>query len=274
MLTSFDGGRLFGQVFGSEPPRVLALHGWRRDHRDFSSVLSGAAARGRPLPDDLALPGTLLPAIALDLPGFGATPAPESDWGSHEYAAAVAPVLAPLLAPVVLVGHSFGGRVAVRLAASLPDKVSGLLLTGAPLYAASLVGGPPPPRPPARFRVAKALAARRLVSEERLEGLRRRYGSDDYRQASGVMRGVLVRALREEQEAAYDDSLAALSCPLELVWGGEDSVVPPAVAERIASAVSVPVASTIVPAAGHLTPLEIPGQLRRAIERLTAVARQ
>lgn len=275
VLTSFDGGRLFGQVYGSEPPMVLALHGWRRDHRDFASVLSGVARHEElRVAGDLPLPECSLPSVALDLPGFGATPPPESEWGSREYAEAVARVLATFPDPVVLVGHSFGGRVAVRLAATVPDRVAGLLLTAAPLYAASLVGGPPPRRAPIEYRLVKALVSGHLLPARRLEQARQRHGSADYRAASGVMRGVLVRAVREEREAAYDDSLAALSCPVELVWGREDPDVPPAVAERIGQVLSVPPTVTVVPGAGHLTPLAIPGQLRGAIERLIAGVRR
>src|SRR5438067_3542048 len=100
MLKAFDDGRLFGAAFGSGPPWVLALHGWRRTQRDWNDVLVG------------------LDAIALDLPGFGATPLPDRPWGSPEYAAAVTPVLEREFdGPAVVIGHSFGGRVATHLAA-------------------------------------------------------------------------------------------------------------------------------------------------------------
>jgi pimeloyl-ACP methyl ester carboxylesterase len=115
VLKAFDGGRLFGSVHGVGPPAVLALHGWGRTSADFDAVLGG------------------LDAVALDLPGFGATPPPAEPWGATGYAAAVAPVLGEAAGPVVVLGHSFGGRVAVHLAAAHPDEVAGLVLTGAPL---------------------------------------------------------------------------------------------------------------------------------------------
>ena len=40
MLRTFAEGRLFGSVTGPEPPRVLALHGWARSHRDFDAVVA------------------------------------------------------------------------------------------------------------------------------------------------------------------------------------------------------------------------------------------
>src|ERR1700728_2913871 len=126
MLRSFAGGDLFGEIWGQPPARVLALHGWRRTHGDFLGVLGSGSSMG---------PSA---SIALDLPGFGASPPPPEAWGSAEYARLVARVLqeggpgAPA-APVVVLGHSFGGRVAVHLAASHPELVHALVLTGAPI---------------------------------------------------------------------------------------------------------------------------------------------
>jgi pimeloyl-ACP methyl ester carboxylesterase len=290
VLTSFDGGRLFGQVHGSGAPRVLALHGWRRDHRDFDKVLGGEGANGvttnaavveagttelpRSASDD-GLGAGALPAIALDLPGFGASPVPEEPWGSPDYARVIAAVLDDMESPVVVIGHSFGGRVAVHLAADHPDKVLGLVLTGAPLFAAASVSGAPtrPRRPPVRYRLGRSLANIGLLGPDGLEQLKQKYGSADYRAATGVMRDVLVKAIAEERDEAYTPSLRAITCPVELVWGELDTAVPPAVATRIASTLNAPSTLTVHSGVGHLTPLLIPGHLRGAIDRLLATER-
>jgi pimeloyl-ACP methyl ester carboxylesterase len=282
VLTSFDDGRLFGEVYGSGAPKVIALHGWARDHHDFDLVLGGAgalAARsatarlaeagpGSPSrsPADLDLPESPLPAIGLDLPGFGGTPEPERAWSTTEYASALAPLLDAAAGPVVLVGHSFGGRVALHLAAQHPGRVSGLVLTGAPLFSRN--GSSRPPRPSLRYRLVRGLARRGLVGEERLERLRRRYGSADYRAASGVMREVLVKSVAEERDGSYASSLQALACPLELVWGALDTASPPAVAEQIAAAAGGPANLVVLEGVGHMTPCAAPGHLRAAIERV------
>jgi len=217
MLTSFAGSKLFGQQYGTGTPWVLALHGWRRDHRDFDGVFTASG----------------LDAVALDLPGFGSAPAPESAWGSQDYARAVAAVLDEMAPHVVVVGHSFGGRVAVHLAREHSD------------------------------RVVRSMAKRGWVSEDRLESLRHRYGSDDYRASSGVMRDVLVRTLAED----YIDVLESLDCPVELVWGDNDREVPIAVADKL-QAMLKNAHLVACPGAGHLTPLTVPEQLRSAVERL------
>ncbi len=126
MLRTFAEGRLFGSVTGSEAPRVLALHGWARSHRDFDAVVAGDG----PEP---------LPALALDLPGFGASPPPPAAWGAEAYAELVGRVLDEMGSPVVVLGHSFGGRVALHLAIQRPDVVHALVLTGVPLLPSSVI---------------------------------------------------------------------------------------------------------------------------------------
>ncbi|MEO6121183.1 MAG: alpha/beta hydrolase [Acidimicrobiales bacterium] len=247
MLKAFDGGRIFGSVSGAGSLRVVALHGWGRTSADFDVVLAG------------------LDAVALDLPGFGATPAPPEPWGAAGYAAAVAPVLDEAGGPVVVLGHSFGARVAVHLAAARPDAVAGLVLTGAPLVRPE---GTASRRPATAYRLARAAHRRGLLSERRMESWRQRYGSADYRAVTGVMRAVHVRAVNE----TYDEVLAGLSCPVELVWGDDDAEVPLAVAEALQRRLP---GSTLLPVAGagHLTPLTAPEVLRASLDRLLAARR-
>src|SRR5229473_510909 len=100
MLRTLAGGELFGEVWGSETPTVVGLHGWRRTHADFSGVLGPTA------------PGGAIASIVPDLPGFGATPPPPDAWGSAEYAEAVARMIRSddgAAGPAVVVGHSLGG---------------------------------------------------------------------------------------------------------------------------------------------------------------------
>jgi pimeloyl-ACP methyl ester carboxylesterase len=237
---------LFGERFGPSAP-VLALHGWGRSRGDWAGVLASTGG------------------LAVDLPGFGAAPPPLQAMGAADYAEAVEPVLDALGATVVVIGHSFGGRVAVHLAARRPAVVAGLVLAGVPLV--RLPGAKTGIA--LRYRAVRLARRLRLVPGATLEQARRRYGSADYRAASGVMRDVLVRVVGE----SYEEQLAAVACPVHLVWGAADLVVPPVVAER-ALALLDSGTLTVLPGVGHDVPAEAPEALATAVgEMLTGPGR-
>jgi len=198
VLTALADGELLAEKTGATPPTVVALHGWMRSGADFSSIVSG------------------LDAVSIHLPGFGITPEPPTAWGTADYAEALARAIEPF-GPVVLVGHSFGGRVAVRLAASRPELVKGLVLTGVPLVRLTAA-----PKPALRFRIVRSLAKAGLVPKSVLEAQRRKHGSADYLAAKGVMRDILVRVVGEN----YDDDLARVKAPVRMVWGALDTSAP------------------------------------------------
>lgn len=231
MLTVVAGDLLADRV-GKAEPRVLALHGWARSGADFSRILDGTDA------------------LAIHLPGFGITPTPPEAWGSVEYADHLAEALAGS-GPYVVVGHSFGGRVAVRLAVRHPELVSSLVLTGAPLVRAT-----PPPKPSPLFRAVKQLHAARLIPQSVMVRMRKNSGSDDYRASEGVMRGVFVRVVGED----YREDLGALRVPVHLVWGELDDSAPLAGA-RLAADIVSGARLDVVAGEGHL----MTGALQEAV---------
>jgi pimeloyl-ACP methyl ester carboxylesterase len=244
MLKAF-GDELFAEQYGDGPARVLALPGWMRTRSDFRALLEGYRA------------------LAVDLPGFGGvSPAPPQAMGAAGFARAVEPALAGCAERVVVLGHSYGGRVAVNLAVLRPDRIAALVLTGVP----RLLPPDRVPTPSARYRLVRWLHRRGLVSDTRMEAIRKRTGSDDYRAASGVMRDTLVIAVNEN----YADLLGRIDCPVDLVWGDDDTAAPLTVAERAVARFAGPATLTVVPGAGHLTPLTAPQALRDALDRRLA----
>lgn len=225
MLVSLVDDRYVAERFGSGPDQVIALHGWGRNRADWAPVLTG------------------LNALALDLRGFGSAPPPPEAWGSEEYAKDLIPLVESLDRPV-LVGHSFGGRVAARLTALRPELVGGLLLTGTPLIRRA-----PGKKPPLGYRVAKLARKAGVFSEARMDAARRKYGSADYTAAEGIMRSVLVRTVNEE----YDDVLGRLrdfDRRIELVWGEHDTAAPVDVGREIAERTNGDL--TVVNGSAHL----------------------
>lgn len=253
-LSTFASGRLWGARYGTARPWVLALHGWARDHHDFDEVLAG------------------FDAVALDLPGHGVAPEPSEPWSTSQYADWVAPVLQdPGGGPWVVLGHSFGARVAVHMAASMgpsdgANGIKALVLTGAPLAPAP---GKRRARPSLSYRAGRALHRAGIVSDDRMERLRRSHGSDEYKRASPIMRGVLVKAVGETADAAYIPPLrqwAADGGALELVWWERD---PEASLAGVLKGLNglTPRQPTVVPGSGHLMSRELVGEIRAALRR-------
>lgn len=236
-------GLMFATVEGSGPVDVVALHGWARTARDFAVPLRGTSS------------------YAIDLPGFGSSPRPLAAWGAAQYADLLAKGLADIGQSVVMVGHSFGGRVATHLAATRPDLVRSLILTGVPLLRTG-----PATKPALPFRIARTLHRRGLVSDERMEAMRHRHGSADYRAADGVMREILVRVVNE----SYEEQLRAIECRVHLVWGGADTAVPVSIAEGALEILGDRGSLHIERGIGHLLPVEAPNVLRSAIDELLA----
>jgi pimeloyl-ACP methyl ester carboxylesterase len=245
VLRAFLDGAVFGTASGDGAPSVVLLHGWRRTHDDFDRVASALADRG-------------VSSLALDLPGFGATPPPATAMGARGYASQLADLVDECAAggtPVVLVGHSFGGRVAVCLAATRPDAVAGLVLSAVPLVRSGMSTA----TPSRRYRAVRAAARLGVVPARSLEAARRRHGSSDYRAATGVVRDVLVATVSE----SYEPELAALRCPVALVWGADDATTPlegARAAQRLVPGATLQVLDGV----GHLVPTEAPEALAQA----------
>ncbi len=223
MLTALLDGAVLAERTGAGDARVLALHGWARTRADLLPAVEGRAS--------------LVP----DLPGFGASPPPPTAWGSREYAEQLAPLLAD--GGWIVIGHSFGGRVAVQLAAGWPELVSGVVLTGVPLLRPAGSGT----KAPLAYRLAKRLHRAGLVSDDRMEQQRRLHGSADYRNATGVVRDCLVKLINED----YRDVLPLITAPVEMVWGAGDTAAPLAMA-REAQGLVPQATLSVSESSGHL----------------------
>lgn len=134
-------GGLAVRVLGTDGPPVLLLHGLIGSGRYWG----GAYDR---LADDHHL-------IVADLLGFGRSPHPATGYGPDDHVRAVIGCLDALEVdePVVIGAHSLGSLVALRLAATFPDRVSAVVTFGPPIY---------PDRATARRRVARTGAMARL----------------------------------------------------------------------------------------------------------------
>ena len=228
---------------GSGDP-VLVLHGWGGRIESMSPVLRCLSEAFR--------------VIAIDLPGFGDSSQPVDVWGTPEYARHVGDVMDELLIDRAhFVGHSFGAKVALYLAAWRPGYVGKLVVQGS----SGLLSAPT-----ARVRL-KRIASRggRLVgrlgrSGERVKrSLYRRIQSRDYEEA-GPLRPILVKVVNEDLAPL----LPSVQSSTLLVWGTQDDAVPLAHGRRMESL--LPDAGLIpFEGAGHFAYLEEPERFCRIV---------
>ncbi|MEC3862739.1 alpha/beta hydrolase [Mesobacterium sp. TK19101] len=119
-------GAVYHRRFGTGPKHAIFLHCGLA----HSGVWRGVADRL----------GDLLTVDAFDMPGHGRSAPPDTAEGIHDVVTAIARDL--LRDSSFLVGHSFGGTVALRLTQELPAQVSGLTLIEPVVMAAAKVSLP------------------------------------------------------------------------------------------------------------------------------------
>jgi pimeloyl-ACP methyl ester carboxylesterase len=166
--------------------------------------------------------------IAVDRPGFGESGPGAPVVSLADQARAIAPLLgAPEDPPAIVVGSSFGGPVALRLAADYADSVAGVLLVGSAADPAQEKTHPVQP-----------LVAREPLASLLPEPL--------------VHSNAELLALRDELDALAD-VMAAITAPVTMVQGLRDTLVPAVnvsyLLERLTGAASRRV--FLVPEAGH-----------------------
>lgn len=158
----------------------------------------------------------------IDAPGFGEAPNPPSDWDTARYADLLRQYLnARVAGTAIVVGHSFGGRIGVRLGAARVPNLRGLVMMGVP--------GLPQPKLSRRYlrrmwiRSLRTLlvAVQPAIGGKAIEWHTRRFGSRDYL-AAGAMRNVFVRVVSED----LTEQAKRIACPVLLLWGTDDQETP------------------------------------------------
>lgn len=248
---------------------VVLLHGFPIDHRMWLDV------------------APLLPAdrrvLAVDLPGFGASP-PGDAWGAASGGAAAEPGLEVMadavtgtlaahgVARAVVVGLSMGGYVAMALLDRHPDVVAGLALLDTRSTADDdaarrgrldmaetvLADGDVAAAMDHRWKVlGRSSRSTRPELAERIGAWIR---DQPPAAVAWAQRAMAARPDRTEVLRGYDG-------PATVLVGAEDEVTPLPQAEHMAHALR-DVELVVVPHAGHMPPLEAPAEVAEALARL------
>ena len=200
---------------GDTGPSFIWLHGWAQDHSAFEKLASLFSATGR--------------HRLFDQPGFGKTPIANPEAGTRDYADQLAVILKGT-GTHIFVGHSFGVRVSIQIAANHPELVAGIVgIAGAGLQRKRSL----------TFKI-RARAVRtwgqitrlldRLFGTKLRTAFEDRFGSADYKNA-GELRTTFVKVVTEDLSPEAEKA----ACPVCLIYGANDSETPPELGQRYAA---------------------------------------
>ena len=241
------------RVGNPDAPLVVFGHGWNRTGADFINVAEVLGPR--------------CDCLMLDFPGFGATDRPDQTWTTQDYADATAEQLASLDKPYVWVGHSFGGRVGLRLGGMAAPGLASMVLVGAAGLKRQRQG-----IELLRFWQRKYgyQLLKRFADDERKEQLRQQFSSADYLLRPD-MQDIFVATVSEDQS----DTAPKIKVPTSIMVGELDTEAPPEIARRLHGMIK---GSELIelPAAGHIDVLTRSRQViaKVILEHVTAMEGQ
>src|SRR4051812_32185956 len=166
------------------------------------------------------------------------------------------------LPPVVMCGNSLGGLVSIEMCLRYPDLVAGLVLAGsAGIFERSLTSGerPKPSREFVRSIALDIFADEALITDEMVEDWYQSVLDRDYVR-------FLLRVSRVTRDWRLGDDLRRLDLPTLIVWGRDDKVTPPAVAEEFKSKIAHS-RLEYIEACGHAPSLEQPAIFTEKLRR-------
>lgn len=216
---------------------LLFLHGWRSEGAAWFPIIPALLQK---ISCDVYI---------LDLPGFGKSQTPPPSFSLDSYREIIEAFVAKLrLTNITVIGHSFGGRIAIKLASDYRGLTSivkmmlvnsaGVLIKDARLEMKKLIA-----------KIAKPFFRIPFFSQLRAP-LYRIIGSDDYL-ATPELREVFVKIVNEDLRPI----LPAIRAKTLIVWGENDEITPRAAGEIMQQ--EIPNAEfTVLKNAGHFSFLD------------------
>ena len=197
---------------------ILILHGWNLSATKF-------------LPLELEFKNRGYKTYCIDLPGFGNADKPKNPLYLSDYVKFVTGFLnKQKINKIIIIGHSFGGRLGIKLTAENPKIVSTLILTGAP-------GLNPVPRGKILLflyiaRVGKLLFTLPIFSilrDNARKLLYRLARAGDFYNTDEKMRETFKNIVKEDLTL----SMKKIISPTLLIWGEDDKIVPIRIAQKM-----------------------------------------
>lgn len=187
----------------------LILHGWGRGSDSWTEIQEKLAQAG-------------FQVFVPDLPGFGKTPPPPAVWGIKEYAEFVLKFAEALkLNNFVLLGHSFGGQIAVQFAFQHPEKLKGIILCSA-----AVIRRKPKVKGRVLYFIAKigtlffSVWPLSIVQNTARKILYRLLGNNDYQYSQGIMKHIREKVIGEDVASVLQN----IQVPTLIIWGDQDAL--------------------------------------------------
>ena len=212
--TELCGVSLHYEQYGQQGGNILLLHGWGCSVQHFEPIVQA-------LKDGYRL-------TVIDFPAHGESSQPPEPWGVAEFAGCVKQLIEKLnIAPCDIIAHSFGGRVALWLAANEPQLVNRLVLTGCaglrkPQTEEAKKRGERYQKLKSLYQGMEKIRPLQGIAQKSLESLRRKYGSADYNALSDEMKKTFVKVINED----LSPLLPSVRASTLLIWGENDQDTP------------------------------------------------
>ena len=262
-----------------DAPALLLLHGFGSSLHVWDDWAAGLQATHRVVRFDLPGAGLTVAERVRDGTDGAGNGAPDSNEFSDERAVqAIAALMDGLgLQRATIVGHSMGGRLAWRFAATRPDRVDRLVLVAPDGFASA----PPPALPPGAPWLLRHALPRALIEQ----GLRAAWADprmlDEARVtqthelllAPGVRQAQIERLQQQRQQPTVDPVplLQRIQAPTLLLWGAQDALIPVGQAAGFLRALS-DARLVVLPAVGHIPQEEAPHASLAALRSFMAGA--
>ena len=209
-----SGSTMYYEIGGHGERKVVLLHGWGCSEKLMAGISDALT------PD--------MTVLRVDFPAHGESGFPPQPWGVPDFAANLLELLTKLdFLPCSVIAHSFGGRVAIELAADHPERFEKLILTGAAGIRPKLSSEKS--KKSQRYQrlkklvgVAKKTHLFGSLPDKWQENLVQKYGSRDYAALSPEMRKTFVKVVGYDQSAL----LSHIKNPTLLIWGDRDTETP------------------------------------------------
>lgn len=191
-------------IIGSGPPIIL-LHGWGTNYHTFDYLV-------KELKDNYTI-------FQIDLPGFGLSDEPKYIYSLDNYVHFLKTFIYELQieSPIIL-GHSFGGRIAIKYA-SMNDNISKLILVDSAGIKHRLTIKQ-------KLNILKYKILKRYYrltkNITKYNNLINNSGSIDYKNSTPIMKGVLSKVVKENLKK----HLKKIKVETLIIWGKDDTETP------------------------------------------------